>query len=392
MAFADQLTPARNIGLGIGPSTSLASPNMGLVLIGHAASGATGVYTVITVSNVSDETAASGEISPKFGATSELTKMVLAAVRANAGGNVFPTIKVIPLASTDTAFGSSSQALTALKKTSSGNDVVAGPYDANVAVNFPALVTAAQVMSGGTRCMSGQFGTTAVGVNFSVTDPATLTIFDKQNACAIWDRDSSPTYSVGEASAAAAAAIAAGTIPFLPLNGVVVGSFPAPALEADWIQIGVGLESETALSRGWTPMKVNPNHDVAFVRTITSRISVNGDGVTPTKDYIDVQDFQVLYYWRKVIFARQSQKDFTQAKASAAKARALKSEMIRLANNFQDLEMFQAVKDLAPLFTVTRGASDRSRFDLATPVNVIPGLHVINTDVTATTQFDVLTV
>ena len=54
--------------------------------------------------------------------------------------------------------------------------------------------------------------------------------------------------------------------------------------------------------------------------------------------------------------------------------------------------MFQAVRQLASQFRVTRASTDRSRFDIYTPVNVIPGLHVVTTTVEATTQFDTLTV
>jgi phage tail sheath gpL-like len=53
--------------------------------------------------------------------------------------------------------------------------------------------------------------------------------------------------------------------------------------------------------------------------------------------------------------------------------------------------MFQAVTQLASMFVVQRNASDRSRFDVQTPVNVIPGLHVIATQIAAGTLYDTLT-
>jgi phage tail sheath gpL-like len=68
------------------------------------------------------------------------------------------------------------------------------------------------------------------------------------------------------------------------------------------------------------------------------------------------------------------------------------SEMIRLATLFQNQQMFQAVDQLAPQFLVQRDTVDRSRFNYLTPVNVIPGLHVIDGNVQATTQFDTLSI
>lgn len=390
MSIADQLTPARNIEITYAPATGLPSSNQTLVLIGHAVSGATGAYTAITVNNVSDVTAASGEVSVKFGASSELTKMVLAAVKANAGGGVFPAITCIPLASADALYGSSGQALTTLQKIPA--DFVATPYDINVSGNSTPLVTAGVTMSGATRCMNGQFGTMIVGVNNSVTDPSTLSSFDTPVLVPVWNRDSAPAYSLGEQAAALAATLAANVAPFNPVNGVVIQSFPAPLAMNDWEQIGGGLESETALAKGWNPLKVNPNGTVAWVRARTARTSVNGDGVTPVSAYFDVMDYQVLYYWRKTVFARLSQTDITIAKASNEKAKDILGEIIRLAKLLETQGMFQAVDKLAPKFSVSRSTSDRSRFNVFTPVNVIPGLHVVDVTVQATTQFDVITI
>ena len=170
---------------------------------------------------------------------------------------------------------------------------------------------------------------------------------------------------------------------------VIVG-VDAPADNADWITVGAGLESESALNRGWTPLRVKPNEDVAFVRTVTTRITINGS--TPATAYYDVQDFQVLYYWRKTLWTRFNQPDFSNVKASVQKARDVKSEAIRLANVFEDQNMFQAVNQLAKQFVVERSETDRHRFDLFTPVNVIPGLHVIATQISAGVQFDSFTI
>jgi phage tail sheath gpL-like len=54
--------------------------------------------------------------------------------------------------------------------------------------------------------------------------------------------------------------------------------------------------------------------------------------------------------------------------------------------------MFQNVTALAKLFIVERNISDRTRFDVFTPVNVIPGLMVVATNIQATTLGDNITV
>jgi len=156
--------------------------------------------------------------------------------------------------------------------------------------------------------------------------------------------------------------------------------------------VGAGLESEAVLNKGYTPLWVTPNGEVAFVRTVTGRLSTDGSGDAPVTAYYDVQDFQVLYFWRKTLYTRFSQPDFKQRKASAGAAQDVKSEAIRLATAFEDQNMFQAVGLLAKQFKVERNISDRHRFDVLTPVNVIPGLHVIATNVRATTEFDTVTI
>ena len=131
---------------------------------------------------------------------------------------------------------------------------------------------------------------------------------------------------------------------------------------------------------------------MAFVRTVTGRLSADGSGSPVVTAYYDVQDFQVLYFWRKTVYTRLSQPDFKRRKASATTAREILAELIRLAREFENQNMFQAVSQLSKQFQVERSSSDRHRFDVKTPVNVIPGLHVIATNIEATTEFDELSI
>lgn len=390
-SIGTQKTPGRPIEITFASESGLPSDVQEVLLIGHAASGATGIYEVIEIDNSGDLTAASGEAITKFGAGSELAKMVIAAVRANSGESTLPQLKCVPLLSTDTGFGPSDEALTAVKQVKA--EFVVSPYDGTDATLRGKLKDAMLEMSGAQRVHNDQYGSIGVIANYSVTSPSSLPAFDTQYLCGVWLRDTgTPAYLLGELAAACAAKMAGNIVPFNPLDRETINGITAPETRSDWITVGAGLESESCLDQGWTPLFVKPNAEVAFVRTVTGRLTQNGDGITEVTAYYDVQDFQTLYYWRKTLFARFSQADFNQRKASEQTAKEIKSECIRLATAFQDQNMFQAVDELAKQFQVERNASDRHRFDVKTPVNVIPGLHVIAINVEATTEFDTITI
>lgn len=392
-SIGDQKTPGRPTEITFAAETGIPSASQEVLLLGHqAATGgtaATGV--VVVINNVANPDAALAEAETKFGVGCELAKMVQAAVKANsaAGRSTFPTLKCVALPSGETGFGAADIALTAVKGTKA--EFVVSPYDGNDTTLRGKLKDASSEMSGAQRVHNNQFGTIGVAANRSVTDPSLLPAPDTQYLSLVTMRDTgAPTYSLGEVAAAYAAVLAGNGVPFVPVNDFVIGGLAAPAAAADWYSIGAGLESETVLNRGWTPLKVKPNGEVAIVRSRTSRITV--DGVVAATAYYDVQDFQVLYLWRKTVFTRGSQPDFTNVKASATVARDFKAELIRLATAFEDQTMFQAVAELAKQFQVERSASDRHRFDVFTPVNVIPGLHVIATNIQATTEGDSLSI
>lgn len=396
-SIGSQKTPGRPIEITFSPETGLPNEDQELLLLGHAASGATGINTVISITNAGDSVAAKTEAETKFGVGSELSKMVIAAVLANEaiGGSNFPAIKCVPLDSADAGFGTSDAALTAVKRVKA--EFVVSPYDGANATLRDKLKDAMATMSAAQRVENDQYGSVGVVFNRAQTDPSLLAKPDTQYILAVWQRDTgtggdAPAYSLGEMAAACAARIAALIVPFNPLDKATIGGIDAPAKLADYVTVGADAESESALNQGWTPLMVKPNGEVAFVRTITSRLTQNADGVTDVTAYYDVQDFMVLYFWRKTVKTRFSQVDFTERKAGAADAREVKAELIRLATAFEDNNMFQAVAQLAKQFIVQRNASDRHRFDSRTPVNVIPGLHTIANNTQAGTQFDEITI
>ncbi len=390
MTIADQKTPGRPVEIEFEASTGIPSANQELLLIGRAASGATGVNTVITISNVGDPVAAAAEAGTKFGVGSELAKMVIAAVNSNiaAGRTNAPAIKCVPMLSNAVDFGTNDAALTAAINTKA--EFIVSPYDGTSTTLVNKLKAHCATVSGAQRVENNQFGSVGVAANFNVADPANLNAPDSQYLSLCYMRDTAPAITLGELAAAYAAALAGNPVPFNPVNNFVLGNIAAPVTATNNLSIGAGLESETVLNKGWSPLKVKPNGEVAIVRSVTTRITTNG--VTAVQSYYDVQDFQVLYYWRKTLWTRFNQTDLTNTKRSVKTARTIKGEALRMAKLFEDQAMFQSVNELATQFTVTASVTDRNRFDVVTPVNVIPGLHVIASTIKASTQFDVISV
>lgn len=407
-----QKTPGRPVEITFAAETGLPNPNQTINLIGHmgptggapvdgVASGSATPYQVVTINNVADPTAGGVEAASKFGAGSELAKMVVACIQANAaqGNSNFPQIVCTPLYQTDSDFGpmnagSIPAALAAAERFEA--EFLVSPYDGAGTTLTGQIVTAATLMSGATRVQNSQYGTVAVAFNRNVTDPSTLHKYDTQFISPAWLRDTgtggnAPVLSIAEMAAAYAGLLGGNAVPFNPMDNLVVGNVDAPLLNSDWITVGAGLESESALNQGWTPLRVLPNGDVAIVRSVTARLTT-GDGETAVFAYYDVQDFQVLYFFRKAVVARLNQPDFTNVKASQGVAKRMLSEIIRLASAFEDQGMFQNVEGLAKQFVVERNATDRHRFDVFVPVNVVPGLHVVAVNEQATTEGDVFTV
>lgn len=397
-----QKTPANPVDVLLGPSLGLPAVPTNVILIGNmgATGGSTGVisasgystpYTAVQIVNRGSVAAASSEAFLKFGSGSELAKMVIAAVQAVAGGSNFPAITAIPLASGVTTLNA--QAIAALDPLP-GIPFVATQFDAQSdQTNTNLLVAEIATMSGALRTPQGQFGAFGVGATMATAplNASTLKEYNTQFFVPIFFYDSGSLganpYSVGETAAAAAAVLAANPVPFNGLDSVAVPGVPTPLNQADWLTVGGGLQSEAVLGQGWVPMRVLVSGQVAFVRTVTSRIFL-ADGVTPATAYFDVQDFESLYFFRDTVATRFAQPDFMNQKASQGNAKAAKGEVIRLAQVFQDQGMFQAVSELSPLIQIQNNQQQRGRFDIYVPVNVVPNLHEIATDIVGTTLFD----
>lgn len=395
-SIGDARTPETPVEVTLAGSTSPPNANQEVLLIGHraASGGSVSSYVPSTISNSGDPAAGKAEAETKFGTGSEIAKMVAAAIKANAGGSIFPQLKCIALANADTDYGSADAALTAAQKVKA--EFIVSPYDGTTGTLRDKLKNHAILVSGANRTANNQFGSAGVMFNRNVTDPANLPVVDSQFMMCVYLRDTgvsadAPDYSIAEMAAAYAAKQASLAVPFNPLDDETIGSVAAPKKITDWPTVGANAESETTLNKGWTPLYVKPNGEVAIVRSITTRISADGTGTPVVTDYYDMQDFMVLYYLRKTLYTRFKQKDFKKKNSKKVQKKAL-GEVIRILRAFEDEEMLQAVDQLAKLVKVQTVVTDRHAFEIYVPVNVIPGLHRKKINVEGTTLYDVITV
>lgn len=129
-----QLTPGRPVELSFAEVVGLANPNQTLVLIGHSSATGTAsgnLYQPVTINNAADPVAGPAEAATKFGAGTELTNMVTAAIDAvaDAGLSNFANLVCIQLAPSDIGtWGPSNAALNGLNKIEA--ELIAIPYDA----------------------------------------------------------------------------------------------------------------------------------------------------------------------------------------------------------------------------------------------------------------------
>lgn len=350
-------------------------------------------YTEYIITNISSVPNVTAEVTALFGATAEISLMIIAAVTANVGSSSFPLIKAMGLEEADTDIP---QAAKDVLDVTTYNFLVS-PYDADDTASRDELKTIVQAVSAADRTDMFQFGAFGMMFNRSVTDFTTLDTPDTQYLGLSILRDTgidddAPALSAAEICAMYSAKVASRLFPFNPLNGEIINGIVPPKKMSDWITVSGTGDSEVILRKGWTPLGVFPSGTVYITRSVTTRITDNGSALNPEvgEPYVDIQDFQVLYFLRKTLHARFSRSDFKQSKASNDTAIRIKGEVIKILKSFEDQGAVQNVDELSKKVKVERNISYRSRYDIFAPVNVIPGLHQVGTNIQATTEGDLL--
>jgi hypothetical protein len=181
-------------------------------------------------------------------------------------------------------------------------------------------------------------------------------------------------------AAAHAGAMMQSAFPYNPLTNVQVGGLVAPKLSSDIIVIDPNGASEQALTAGLSPLSTKPDGTICFIRTRTT-YNLLPDGVTAVTAYFDWQDLVVMNDFREDCYQITQNPPFNGnpggTKASQTIANLLKDEILREAQDYEDLGAFQGVQFLASQFLVQPSSTSRGRFDFKIPINVIPGLFVI---------------
>lgn len=376
-------------------TTGLVAADDTLVIVGKKLEAGTAVVNgVTTIENFGDPVAALAECTPLFGAASEITEMVIAAIKgvlySDMSTKVYPKIKVITLAH-DSTSSAVETALAANLNMAMPFVVLAFPVTENTAMM--ALRNHLRAISGGDRGRNGQFGS----FGFMGTDAALATASPAGEAagdqviCIPWLRDTSVVKKnkIHAVTAAYAAVVAANGIPFLPLNDIVVGGLQAPENTTDYHSEGDTGSAALGLDSGLTPLMVSSKGEIQICRSITSR---RVETANPDKAYFDIQDWQVLYYLWKLIYTTSREIRYKNAKATDAKIQALLSEIIGHCKTLEasPYEMLHRVDQLMSSFSWRRSDLSRGGAIYEIPANVVPGFHNKGINLTGTDKFDVL--
>ena len=362
-----------------------------VVLIGHAAAGASAdnIGKLILIENFTDELAAKDECTALFGANSEIGEMVVSAICAvkysNLNPKQQPPIYVLVLASGDDD----------IETLLAANGSVQMPYVApwfgadNVALSD--LKDHLALISGPDRGIYGQFqshGFCALDGTLGTVSPIGIATAS-ENIIIPWLKDTEVTKSnkIHEINAALAAVAAVNPTPFNPMNGITIGKLKAPTKRSDHLAPDVTGEASMGLAAGLTPLMVNFKGEVEISRLITTRRNV---ATEEDYAYFDLPDWQVLSLYRKNCFLVRQQAKYLRAKSNSETLKNLKSEFLKIAKDFEEQGMFQAVDKLAPFFELVKDPTSRSNYTYRIPVNVTPGLHSVGMEAVATTQFDVI--
>lgn len=391
-------TPGVPIEITYAPFDGLPLDTARVVIIGREDAGATGTKAVETptvITNFIDKAAAFAEAGGYFGVSSELALAVFAFLDTIEGGAFFPRITCVSVAyNADVTLADITDALAAIENIPADFIVIPQPWED--ATSMALLKSHVIAQSAASRSDDQMFGT--IGVTGSL-EPDTATAvaastYDSRNLVLGLLRHTTPTGLTTPAALASmlCARIAANPLPFNPINKQSV-PIAAPTAESDWIDQGFNGTAETLLAAGITPFSTDRDGNVRIIRSVTSAKTQNETTGGPAiQTYFDVQDIQVLHFYRRALWTRLNQTDFVNAKFTDQKAAEVRSAAIHMASLFEDKGMFQRVRELAPFFQFERNLSDRTRMDFKIPVNVVPGLHSLAGNIEAGVRFDVLSV
>lgn len=173
-----------------------------------------------------------------------------------------------------------------------------------------------------------------------------------------------------ELAAAMAAVLAFEEDPARPLNGLELVGIDPPAIGSRPTKLQV----EACLANGVTPITVGPGERVQIVRAVTT-YTVNAAGVADVA-WLDVTTIRTLDYVRTAMRTRLALR-FPREKASQRVLRSVRSEVINVLMQLEELEIVEAVRANLPKVVVEKDTQDASRANIRIPCDVVNGLHVL---------------
>lgn len=335
-----------------------------------------------------DPVGARAEVEGRMG-VSEVADQVVDFINTAADGAVYPALWFIGVPyDADITNVTLDNAIAAIDQ--SPFDGVVWPVPLSLAAEVAKIKAYTIAASAPGRVANQQFGTISIIAALDGSGALSDNTFDTRNMSVAWIEDSGASETVGQIAAQYGARVFANPVPFNPINKQPL-LMPAPVDESEWIAADLSGRTETALNAGITPLSSDRGGAVRIVRSVTMATTQDEAGGAAIQSYFDVQDIQVLHYFRRALWTRLVQTDFQNVKNTDAKRRRIRTEAISMAKRFERSEMLQHVDLLAPFFQIEVNESDRTRVDFRIPINVIPGLHVLAGSIEAGTMFDVIT-
>jgi len=177
-----------------------------------------------------------------------------------------------------------------------------------------------------------------------------------------------------EIAAALAFVKASESDPARPLNGLALLGIVAPEV-GDWLSRA---EQEDLLNNGVAPLEVGAGKKVLIVRMI-SGYTVNDLGV-PDPSLLDITTICSLDYVRKAARERILLR-FPRVKNSASRRRAIRSELLNVLKQLEELEIVQDVELNKEQLVVVEDATDRTRSNARIPADIVRGLHILAAEI-----------
>lgn len=172
-----------------------------------------------------------------------------------------------------------------------------------------------------------------------------------------------------EVAAAYAALIASEEDPARPLNTLALGGIGVIPLANRLARS----EQENALANGVTPFEVGPGDKVQVVRAVSTYV-LDANGV-PDISLLDLTTIRTLDYTRKAMRDRIALR-FPRDKLSARTPDKVRSELLAVMLQLEELEILENVDLWKSGLIVERDSQDPNRLDAKIPTDVVNGLHV----------------